>query len=160
MYYTFIINEEQKEKLNNGISPFMDSTLEELSIINSLLSNNEIQVIFKEIRGYLLWIYRNSYDKFKKEFIHDIILNEECEIKVYKLNYDINQSVNHTIREMIYELIYFNKNNGISDRDEYFEFIDTINQRINEFIEDLYEYHVQEFIEELKSLNIEIQLDE
>ena len=61
---------------------------------------------------------------------------------------------------MIYELIYFNKNNGISDRDEYFEFIDTINQHINDFIEDLYEYHVQEFIEELKSLNIEIQLDE
>lgn len=160
MYYTFIINEEQKEKLNNGISPFMDSTLEELSIINSLLSNNEIQVIFKEIRGYLLWLYRNSYYKFKKEFIHGIILNEECEIKVYKLNYDINQSVNHTIREMIYELIYFNKNNGISDRDEYFDFIDTINQHINDFIEDLYEYHVQEFIEELKSLNIEIQLDE
>lgn len=160
MYYSFIINEEQKEKLNKGISPVMDSTLEELSIINSLLNNNEIQVIFKEIRGYLLWIYRNSYHKFKKEFIHDIILNEECEIKVYNLNYDINQSVNHTIREIIYELIYFNKNNGISDREEYFEFIDTINQHINYFIEDLYEYHVQEFIEELKSLNIEIQLDE
>ena len=61
---------------------------------------------------------------------------------------------------MIYELIYFNKNNGISDRDEYFEFIDTINHCINDFIENLYEYHVQEFIEELKSLNIEIQLDE